>query len=327
MAMFSIGHEKKAQSLLYSILLLPCVQELPDFSEKSLQKEHKDMTDEKAGPQVSIVSDSASSIPKELRRQYGISLVPIWVQIGSESLKEGVDLTVDEFYKRLDGPHMPSTSAPPPSDFVEVYRQLAKKVKDIISIHIASTASATFSVASLAAKSVPEANITVYDSGSVSMGVGFLVLEAARCALRGLKKDEILARLDSLKSRIFAFAAIPTLKYLRRSGRVSRGRAALASLLSIKPILEIKDGVIGVVDQVRTFPRALARVLDLAKGVAGKRPAVVAVIHANAPDAANEFADRVKKHLNVRELIVEEAGPTLAVHGGPGLIGIVLYTL
>lgn len=285
------------------------------------------MTHESAEPEVSVVSDSASSIPEELRSQYGISLVPVWVQIGDESLKEGIDLTVGDFYRRLDGPHMPSTSAPPPSDFVEVYRRLAQKFKDIISIHIASAASATFSVASLAARSVPEANITVYDSGSVSMGVGFLVLEAARCALRGLKKDEILARLDSLKSRIFAFAAIPTLKYLRKSGRVGRGKAALASLLSIKPVLEIKDGMISVVDQVRTFPRALARLLELAHGVAGKRPAVVAVIHANAPEAAKAFAERVKKHLNVKELIVGEAGPTLAVHGGPGLIGIVLYTL
>jgi DegV family protein with EDD domain len=303
------------------------MKEVMDSTEKSPRKEHDNVTNEKAEPQVSIVSDSASSIPEDLRSRYGISTVPIWIQIGDESLKEGVELSIGDFYKRLDGPHMPSTSAPPPSEFVRVYRQLAQKAKDIISIHLMSAGSATCSVASLAAQSVPEANVTVYDSGTVSMGVGFLALEAARCALKGLKKEEILARLDSLKPRISAFAAIPTLKYLRRSGRVSRGKAALASLLSIKPVLEIKDGVISAVEQVRTFPRALARVLELAYGVAGKRLAVVAVIHANAPDAAKEFADRVKKRLNVKEMVVGEAGPALAVHGGPGLIGIVLYTL
>ncbi len=289
-------------------------------------KEHKNVADKIAEPHVAIVTDSASSLPEELRVENGITTVPIWVQIGDESLKDGVDLTNDELYERLDGPLMPSTSAPPPSEFIEVYRTLAKKMKDIISVHIMSQGSATCEVASLAAESVPEANVTVYDSGSVSMGVGFLALEAARCALRGLKKEEILVKLDYIKSRLYAFAAIPTLKYLRRSGRVSRGKAALASLLSIKPVLEIKDGVISVVDQVRTFPRALDRILELAHNVAGRKPAVVAVMHANAPDAAREFAAQVRKRLNVKDMVVGEAGPVLACHGGPGLIGIVLYT-
>jgi DegV family protein with EDD domain len=302
-------------------------KEANDSTQKSRLKEHDNVTQETAEPQVAIVTDSASSLPEDLRRRFGISTVPIWIQIGDESLKEGVDLSNDEFYKRLDGPLMPSTSAPPPSEFIEAYRTLAKKMKDIISVHIMSQGSATCAIASLAAESVPEANVTVYDSGSVSMGVGFLALEAGRCALRGLKKEDILAKLDYIKSRIYAFAAIPTLKYLRRSGRVSRGKAALAALLAIKPVLEIKDGVISVVDQVRTFPRALDRILELAHNAVGKRSAVVAVMHANAPDAANDFAAQVKKRLNVKEMIVGEAGPVLAVHGGPGLVGLVLYTL
>jgi DegV family protein with EDD domain len=274
---------------------------------------------------VRIVTDGASSLPEDLQDKYEISVVPIWLQIGDRSYKDGVNITADEFYRQLDGPEMPGTSAPPPSDFVEVYRRLAEKAKDIISVHVMKEGSATSQVAGLAAQSVPEANVTVYDSGSVSMGIGFLALEAAKCAMRGLSKEEILSRLDSLKSRIYAFAAIPTLKYLRKSGRVSRGKAALASLLSIKPILEIKDGVIGVVDPVRTFSKALTRMLELAHEVVGNHPAVVAVMHANAPEAAKEYARAVKRKLNVRELVIGEAGPVLAVHGGPGLIGIVVY--
>ena len=243
---------------------------------------------------VRIVTDGASSLPEDLQDKYEISVVPIWLQIGDRSYKDGVNITADEFYRQLDGPEMPGTSAPPPSDFVEVYRRLAEKAKDIISVHVMKEGSATSQVAGLAAQSVPEANVTVYDSGSVSMGIGFLALEAAKCAMRGLSKEEILSRLDSLKSRIYAFAAIPTLKYLRKSGRVSRGKAALASLLSIKPILEIKDGVIGVVDQVRTFSKALTRMLELAHEVVGNHPAVVAVMHANAPEAAKEYARAVK---------------------------------
>lgn len=275
---------------------------------------------------VEVVSDSAASLTREMLLKHEISVVPIWLQIGEQSFKEGVDITVEEFYRRLDGPDMPSTSSPPPSEFMDIYRNLARKAKDILSVHVTAKGSSTCQVAALAAESVPEASVTVYDSGTVSMGIGFLALEAAKGALQGLSKDEIVAKLDSIKSRIYAFVAIPTLKYLRKSGRVSRGKAMLASLLSIKPVLEIKDGVISVVDQVRTFSKALTRVLELAHNVVGNRPAIVAVMHANAPETAKTFASQVKKKLNIKEMTVGEAGPALAIHGGPGMIGIVLYT-
>ena len=275
---------------------------------------------------VEIVTDSASSITEAMGAEHGISIVPISVQIGDRSYKDGVDLTPDIFYSSLDGPDMPMTSSPTPRDFIQVYRKLAERARKIISVHITSDGSATCQVAALAAKSVPEVEVTVYDSKGVSMGVGFLAIEAAKAAMQGLRKEEILEKLDALRERMHTFVAIPTLKYLQRSGRVRQGQAILASLLSIKPVLEVKDGAVRVAAHVRTFSAAVAKMLDLASSAAGNLPTVVAVMHANAKAQADAVAELVKKRLNVKELIIGEAGPALAVHGGPGMVGIVFYT-
>jgi len=273
---------------------------------------------------VAIVIDSAASLSKEMKKKYQISVVPIWIQFGDESYKEGVDLTCEEFYRRLTGDTVPTTSSPPPNDFIQVYKRLAKKAKDIISIHITSQGSSTYQVASLAAETVKEANVVVYDSKTVSMGTGLLAVEAAKAAMQGLSKQQILARLDSLRDRLRVFVAIRTLKYLRKSGRVRKGQAILASILSIKPVLEIKDGVVKVVDHVRTFSRALGRLLDLAFEAVGNVPTIVAVMHANAREEAEKFAEKIRQKLNVSQLIIGEAGASLAVHGGPGMIGVIL---
>ena len=275
---------------------------------------------------MEIVTDSASSLTEAMSAEHGISVVPISVQIGDKSYKDGVDLTPEVFYASLDGPYMPMTSSPTPREFIQVYRKLAERAKKIISIHITSDGSATCQVAAVAARSVPEVDVTVYDSKGVSMGVGFLAIEAAKAAIQGLRKEEILEKLDSLRDRMHTFVAIPTLKYLQKSGRVRQGQAILASLLSIKPVLEVKDGAIRVAAQVRTFSNAVSRMLDFAAAAAGNLPAVVAVMHANARAQAEAVAESVKKRLNVKELFIGEAGPALAVHGGPGMVGIVLYT-
>lgn len=276
---------------------------------------------------LAVVTDSASGLTPGMKQENSITVVPIWVQIGDAAYRDGVDLSAKEFYEKLDGPTMPTTSSPPPNEFLQVYRLLSKTVKEIISIHVTADGSATCQAAAVAAEAVPEVDVTVYDSKAASMGVGFLAMEAAKAAAAGLNKEEILARLDSLRSRIYMFGAIPTLKYLRRSGRVRKGQAALASLLSIKPVIEIKGGMVKIVDHVRTFSRALSRVADLAAEAVGSLPAVVSVVHANALEEAENFSALIKQRINVKELHISEIGPALAIHGGPGMIGIVLYAI
>jgi len=274
-----------------------------------------------------IVTDSTADLSDQSRREYGISVVPLYVQVGESTFKDGEDLSLERFYKLLEGEVMPTTSAPPPSEFAQIYQKLARKAQEIISIHISAKASATCQAAALAAQSLEKVKVTVYDSGGVSMGIGFLAIEASRAAMQGLSTKEILAKLDSLKRRLHTYVAIPTLKYLQKSGRVTKGQALLGSLLSIKPVLEIKDGVVQIVDRLRTFPKALSRLIDMAHETAGRKPTIMAVMHANAREEAEKFAARLRDNLNISELRIGEVGPALAAHGGPGMIGIVFYTL
>lgn len=274
---------------------------------------------------VGIVTDSASGLYDYPLKDRLISVVPISICIGDKNYKDGVDLPVQEFYKKLTGKIMPKTSSPPPIDFVAAYRKMAEKVDSIISIHVTKDGSATCDAAYLAAKLSPGVDVTVYDSKAVSMGVGFMALEAEKYARNGLGKEEILEKLDSIRDGLKTVVAIPTLSYLQRSGRVRKGQAVLASLLCIKPVLEIKDGMLKVSDTVRTFQNALGKILDLASDSAGNIPVTIAVMHANVKEEAEKFAEKVKERLNTKNIYVGEVGPALAIHGGPGMIGIVFY--
>lgn len=274
---------------------------------------------------VKVVTDSASGLPREIEKQYDITVVPIPIQIGEGSYKEHVNLSADDFYRLLDGEVMPKTSSPSPGEFVETYIRLASAASEIISVHVTAKGSGTCQSAKVAADSVAEkVKVHVYDSNTVSMGTGFLSIEAAKAALEGLTIDQIKERLDALKDRIRAFVALPTLKYLQKSGRLSHGQAVFGSLLSIKPVIEVKDGLLEVVDKVRSYPRALDRVVELAAEAVSKIPSRVAVMHGNSYEEAVKFAEQLKKRINITQLVIGEVGASLAVHGGPRMIGVVL---
>lgn len=274
---------------------------------------------------VKVVTDSASGLPKDLEKQYEITVVPIPICVGEESFKENRDLTAKEFYAKLGGSIMPKTSSPSPGDFIQAYRRLARISREIISIHVTGKGSGTCQSANVAAESVSEeVNVRVYDSNTVSMGTGFLSIEAARAALEGLNIAEIVERLDGIKDKIKAFVAIPTLKYLQKSGRIGRGEAVFGSLLSIKPVIEVKDGLLEVVDKVRSYPRALEKVMEFAVEAVSGLPSRVAVMHADRYEEAAKIARRLKERMNISQLIISEVGASLAVHGGPGMIGVIL---
>ncbi|NLS45302.1 MAG: DegV family protein [Firmicutes bacterium] len=274
--------------------------------------------------EIAIVTDSAASLPQDLVDKYDITVVPFPIQFGSEAYKDGVDITREEFYRKLNGSILPSTSQPSPSDFINIYEGLLKKFKTIISIHITSEGSGTCQVANIAKDRFPGADIEVFDSKSASMGIGFLVLEAAEAILRGKTKDDILCLLTELRPEIITYAVIDSIRYLLKSGRVRTGEALMASLLSIKPLISIRQGVVEVVDRVRTYRTALDRLVELAVTAIGAQPEFrLAVVHGNAIDEANKLCARLKSLIGYEEIIVSDIGPALAIHGGPGILGIV----
>ncbi len=275
---------------------------------------------------IAIVTDSAASVPPELAREVGLEIVPIGIQIDNQFLREGIDITPEEFYRQLENKENITTSQPSPGDFLDVYNRLVGKAKEIISIHITSKQSGTVQVAELLKAHVP-IRITVVDSESASMGQGFIALAAARAALLGKSREEILEVIKRVQEKAAVFVAVPTLKYLARSGKVSRLQAMLASLLTIKPILGVRDGLVQAVDKKRSYGQALQRILDLVKERFPTEKLTIAVLHSNALEMAEEFKQKVEERLGCAQVFIAEMGASLAVHGGQGMLGIAACAL
>ena len=270
---------------------------------------------------IAIVTDSAASVPPELAKEVELEIVPVGIQIDNQFHREGLDITPEEFYAQLEKKENITTSQPSPGDFLEIYNRLVDKAKEIISIHITSRQSGTVQVAELLKEHIP-IPITVVDSESASMGQGFAALAAARAALRGKSREEILEIIERVKRKTTVFVAVPTLKYLARSGKVSRVQAMVASLLTIKPILGVRDGLVQAVDKKRSYGQALQRMIALVEERFPTEKLTIAVLHSNAPEKAEEFKQKVEERLRCAQVFIAEMGGSLAVHGGQGMLGI-----
>jgi DegV family protein with EDD domain len=286
-----------------------------------------EVTDVISGQPVKIVVDSTASLPPEVLSDHGITVVPIAIQIGSETFDEDVTITKEEFYRHLAGDTQPVTSQPSPGTFFQVYRSVIGQARSIVSIHLTGKHSGTVQSARMAAEMLPDADITVVDSELTSAAMGLLALVAAQSARLGQSKQEVLAAIEEARSRIFVYVCVPTLAYLRRSGRVSFAQAALADILAVKPILTMRNGFLQVTAKVRTYRRALDRVITLMEEQIGDCKVQAAIVHANAPGAAEDFKRDVVSRLNVVSVMVSDIGSALAAHGGPGMLGLACLKL
>ncbi len=274
---------------------------------------------------VRVVTDSSASLPAEAVQTHEITVVPLNVQFGTRSYADGREMTAPEMAERMNRGETPTTSQPAPGVFADFYRSLKGKADSIISLHVMGSASGTVNTAKLATTLCPDQDITVFDSGTVAMGLGFMAMAAARAAALGQAKDEILAMLEEARSRVHVFVALPTVTHLVRGGRVTRGTGLLASLLAIKPILSLTNSAVEVIDKVRTFPRALDRLADLMEKTVGRRRVRLAVMHGNCLDEARAWFEGVRERFSATEVVFADAGSALMVHGGPGLIGLVAF--
>lgn len=269
---------------------------------------------------VAVVVDSTADIPQTLRDEYNISVVPLTVLFGNETFLDGVEMTGDQFYKRLvEGNVHPKTSQPSPGQFVEAFERLGQDHDGIISIHLSGKLSGTVQSARQAAELVPNVPIRVIDSGSVSMGIGFLALEAARMAHAGQSVDGIAEQIEAMAQRAYVWAALDTLKFLERGGRIGGARAFLGTLLSVKPIIEIRGEVLPS-EQVRTHKKAMTRLVDLAKAQAPYSH--VAVMYSTSRQYADEIVGQVQTLGGDDQIVVAQLTPVLGVYGGPDLVGI-----
>lgn len=269
---------------------------------------------------VGIVTDSTCDLPAEIIARYGISVVPLYINVGKQSYLDGVDITREEFYKRLPNfPVHPTTAVPSPQKFHAVYNALADEgASEILSIHISIALSATPDVALTAAREVKSVPVTVFDSRQLSLGTGFMVETAAKLAAAGHTVAQILEVLQAQIRRSHVFAALDTLEFLKRSGRMSAFMANFASLLQVKPILTMFDGKPGT-ERVRTRDRAMQRLVQMLEAV-GKIERV-ALVHTNAKEYLPRLRDQAAHLLAGLDVIVEDITPVIGAHIGPGAVG------
>lgn len=269
---------------------------------------------------VHIVTDSTSDISKELAAEYDITVVPLTISFGQESFRDGLDLTADEFYARLQTTKaLPTTSQPPPALFQHAYEHLITR-GDIVSVHVSYKFSGTIDTARAAARAVAPERISIVDSTSASMGLGMCALAAARVAKSGGTREECAAAAESVAGRLRIAVAFETLEYLRRGGRIGRATAFLGGLLRLKPILTVKDGEAFPVTRVRSRAKALDELFALCTG--DKPIEEIAVLHTTTPEDATALAARARAARPGVPLHLGGFGPVLGVHGGPGMIGI-----
>jgi DegV family protein with EDD domain len=273
---------------------------------------------------VRIVTDSSNGIPPDIVDEYGITVVPIQIQFGTESFKEGVDLSYGEFYRRLEEPVLPTTSQPAPGDFVNAYKSLVGECDEILSLHLSSKASGTCQSARLAAEMIDGVEIAIVDTQTASMGTGLLTIAAAEAAKEGKSSEEITDLVMRGTEGTHVFVALPTLKYLRRSGRVPQVQAWVASLLSINLILTTHDGVVEAIERVRTFGASVRRMVELAAESCGGKAKRLVLMHANAAEEARSLLEDVRSRISFERVYLSEMGGSMAVHGGAGMLGIAL---
>jgi DegV family protein with EDD domain len=269
---------------------------------------------------IRIVTDSTCDLPQEIIRKHGISVIPLYIHAGSNAYRDGVDLSRREFYERLpDFQPAPTTAVPSPEVFRRAYEGLAAEgATEILSIHIAVKLSSMVEIAREAAKENAAVPVTVFDSRQLSLGMGFEVLTAAEAAAEGHPMSGILAALEKQIARTHVFAALDTLEFLRRSGRMNFAMSALGTLLQIKPFLKMYDGN-PTAERVRTRRGAMNRLAALLKEYSPYEK--VALLHSNAANRAQTLLEEVRDMLPAGEIWMEEINPVIGAHIGPGVIG------
>ena len=274
---------------------------------------------------IRIVTDSTCDLPADLIARYGISVVPLYINIGKQGFLDGVDISRADFYKNLASyPIHPTTAAPSPLKFHSVYDSLADEgATQVLSIHISIALSAVTDVARVAAQETKSVSVTVFDSRQLSLGTGFLVETAARLAAQGCSMGEILNALNDQLKRTRVFAALDTLEFLKRSGRMNGVVAAMGTLLQLKPIVTMYDGKPNA-ERVRTRERATQRVLEMLYD-AGQVERI-AMVHTHSPERLAELRQQAAHLLPDGDIPSMDITPVIGAHIGPGAVGFAIVS-
>jgi DegV family protein with EDD domain len=270
---------------------------------------------------IGIVTDSTADLQPELQERHGLGMVPLIVSWDGQTFRDKLDLSTADFYHRLrTSKTLPRTGAPSLSAFETAFREQLQRHDAVISVNLAARLSGTYEVARRAAESVDGQRISVVDSGTVSICLGWMAEVAADLAQQGVERQAIVEKLEEMRSRLRIFFLLESLEFLQRGGRIGRAAALAGTLLSVKPILSLREGEVAPVERVRTMQGALRRVVELvaALGPIERLGVVDGDAAANTAEAERLFGARYP-HLTIERGAL---GPVLGVHGGPGVVGV-----
>lgn len=274
---------------------------------------------------IRILTDTDSSIPPEICKELKITQVPISIHFGEDTYETGVDMNETELFQRVDQEDvLPTTSAPSPGKFEEIFKAIfAEGADEVICFCVSSEVSATYAAAKTASQNFPEGKVHVIDSRSLSMGQGFMVIAAAEAALKGASTQEIIEIAKSTAQRTYLYAYLPTLKYLAMSGRVGHIAAGMADILNVKPILTIQNGKLELLEKVRTPKKAQKRIIELGKQISDTKDIErFCFVHVIALEAAKELEKQLQGIFPLPEKIIyAELSAGLSVHAGAGMLG------
>lgn len=278
---------------------------------------------------TAIVLDSTADFPDAHEQHANWRVVPLYVNFGTESYRDGVDLTAHEFYERLrTSPVLPTTSQPTPADFLAVYEELAQQYERILSLHIASNLSGTFQSAGTAAAQLGGDRVRTIDSESASVAISMLALALQRRLDRGTTDEEV----DDLVARYLAehglLFTVDTLEFLARGGRIGRAKAFAGQLMNVKPILSIRDGEVLPVKRVRGNRKAFQEFVDaLVSQTSDSTDLRIGVAHADAPERMTELEKMVRDlRPNAQIEMQTSLGAVIGAHAGPGTVGFFWFT-
>ena len=271
---------------------------------------------------VKVITDSTADLPPALAEELGITVVPLNVHFGTEVYRDGVEITADEFYRRLvTASRLPTTSQPTPGDFLSAYDEMGQTTDEILSVHVSAKLSGTMNSATQAREEYGGAcRIEIIDSLQGSMGLGMLAIAAAEAARRGDSLDDVVTETRAAIPKVGFIGLLDTLEYLEKGGRIGKAQAFMGSLLRIKPLLTIRDGEAHPLERARTRAKGVDRMCELVQAEMPLKD--LAVVYTTTPDEARALAQRLQSHLPQGEVILSQVGPVVGTYLGPGVLGV-----
>lgn len=276
---------------------------------------------------IVVITDSSAYIPESALTGLTIKVIPLWLLWGDESFRDGVDIQPSTFYPRLrESKMLPTSSQPTVPEFVDFYQEVAKDADAIVSVLVSTKMSGTILNAQTAVEKLPDLDIRIVDSYNCSMGLGHVVLAAARAAAEGKSVEEVVAAAEQMREKINFIFVVDTLEYLHKGGRIGGAKRLMGTALRVKPLLEFRGGQIEPLEQIRTKKKAYARILEIAsERLNGKPMAEATIVDIDNPTDGDAVAQMVADHFNPKTIHRSKVSPVVGTHTGPGTIGFAFY--